>query len=98
MARAYNASTIFPQTRPIYGIAERPALFRGSAIVEWQYEDIPDAPVINVPPEAKYDTHECVRREPEAIDQIVSFLETGVVVQTCNGKCIKQACKFLPHV
>jgi hypothetical protein len=62
MARAYGASTVHPQTRPLFGIQEREAPFNGSALVEWNYKDIMPVPTINVPPSAETNTHECPRR------------------------------------
>jgi len=46
MARAYNASTVHPETRAVYGIPEKPAPFEGSALVEWLYDDVPDSPAV----------------------------------------------------
>ncbi len=87
MARAYGLSTVAPQTKPIWGIDEREAPFTGSAIVEWQYADVPEMPLGNLPPDTSKDPHECPRRQPEAQAQLVRFLETGEVIQTCDGVC-----------
>jgi hypothetical protein len=87
MARAYGASTIAPQTRPIFGVQEQSAPFSGSAIVEWYYPDGAEEPAEAVPPDAEKDTHECPRREPAAQDQLRDFLEEGVINQYCDGPC-----------
>jgi hypothetical protein len=87
MARAYGASTIAPETRPIFGVDEQPSGFSGSAIVEWKYADVPDAPVLDTPPDDSSDPHECPRREPAGQEQIRDFLATGVVNQYCDGVC-----------
>ncbi|MBW1881381.1 MAG: hypothetical protein JRJ84_23745, partial [Deltaproteobacteria bacterium] len=73
--------------RPIFGVPEVDAPHEGSALVEWYYSDVPDEPVANVPADPEYDTHECVRRELEAQQQVGDFLETGVVNQYCDGTC-----------
>lgn len=88
MARAFGARTIAPQTRPIWGVEETASGWTGSAIVEWAYSDVPEVPLLNVPPNADFDTHECPRRQPEAQAQIVDFLTTGVVNHTCDGPCV----------
>ncbi len=87
MARAYGAATVAPETRSLYGIEEKQPGFSGSALVEFQYTDVPDEPFINVPPGDDSDTHECPRREPAGQQQVRDFLEDGVVNQYCNGIC-----------
>ena len=87
MARAYGASTVYPQTRPIFGTIEQTVPFDGSAIVEFQYTDVPEVPVENLPPDEANDTHECPRRESRGQLQIRDFLENGVVEQYCDGIC-----------
>jgi hypothetical protein len=86
-ARAFGASTVAPQTKPVWGVEEKQPGFMGSAYVEWKYSDVPDDPVSNVPPSAQHDPHECPRREPAAQQQLRDFLEEGVVNQYCEGKC-----------
>jgi hypothetical protein len=87
MARSYGASTIAPQTRPIYGVPEAAPGFEGAAIVEFRYTDVGDEPVENLPPATDGDTHECPRREPAGQAQIVDFLNTGKFNQFCDGVC-----------
>jgi hypothetical protein len=86
-ARAFGAATVAPQTKPVWGLAEKQPGFSGSAYVEWQYSDVPDPPVENVPPSKQFDPHECPRREPAAQLQLREFLEDGVVNQHCEGIC-----------
>jgi hypothetical protein len=83
MARAYGASTVFPQARAVFGVEEQTAPFAGSALVEWEYSDGSAEPVENLPPLHEGDTHECPRREAAAQAQLIDFLETGVVQQYC---------------
>jgi hypothetical protein len=93
MARAYNCSTVSPETRSIFGVPEREAPFVGSAIAEWKYDDTPPAPEDDVPPEG-HNTHECPRRMIEAQEQIRKFLEEGIVENFCSGVCEKKVCPF----
>jgi hypothetical protein len=94
-ARAFGASTVAPETRPIWGVDEAQPGFEGSAIVEWLYDDVPDEPVEAVPPGAETDPHECPRRSPAGQLQIVDFIETGVVNQYCEGICtdVQSSCR-----
>ncbi len=88
LARAYGAYSIAPQNRAIWGVPEQEAAGEpGSAIVEWLYEDGPEEPFENVPPDVDRDTHECPRREPAAQDQLRAFVEDGVIEQYCDGPC-----------
>lgn len=86
-ARAFGGVSVSPAIRPIWGVEEVAAPIEGSAIVEWAYSDAGVEPVGNVPPNPDTDTHECPRREPEAQQQLTTFLETGVVQQFCDGPC-----------
>ncbi|MFT4628119.1 MAG: hypothetical protein ACI8PZ_006814 [Myxococcota bacterium] len=95
-ARMWNAPTVAPQTRAIWGLEELEPGFTGSALVEWQYDDGPVEPVVNVPPSGGIDPHECVRREPAAQAQVVDFLFTGVVNQHCDGPCVSHAADVCP--
>ena len=86
-ARALDAPTLAPAVRPIWGVPEDPGPVEGSAIIEWYYDDGALEPFDNVPPDSDGDTHECPRREPAAQEQLVTFLRTGTVEQTCTGTC-----------
>lgn len=59
----------------------------GSVIVGWRFAGIPEVPYINVPPPKQYDTHEKTRRTMTAQAMTARFLETGDIVNTCNGPC-----------
>jgi hypothetical protein len=86
-ARAYGAHLLEPATRDVWGLDTMASpLVGGSALVEWRYTDVPDAPVVGRPP-SEPDPHECVRRERAAQDQMAIFFATGVVEQTCDGPC-----------
>lgn len=93
-ARTFGASTIAPQTRPIFGIDEKEPPFTGSALVEWRYTDIPDEPIVNLPPSKEHDPHGCPRKESAAQQQLRDFLVDGVVNQYCDGVCegLREGC------
>lgn len=98
MARSMNCSTVTPQTRPVFGVEERPANFSGefvNAYVEWKFDDVPPIPFTNTPP--KSDTHECPRRMLAGQKQIALFFEKGIIVQTCNGTCHNATCSRNPY-
>jgi hypothetical protein len=86
MARAYSAKAVFPAPNLEFGIEEAVAPFEGSAYVEWYYPDGAAIPLDDIPPSG-LDAHECPRREPEAQQQLVDFLTTGVVNQYCETVC-----------
>ena len=86
-ARAVGAELVAPQTRPVWGMEEATPGFTGNAYVEFLYTDTPDEPVDNTPPDGSFDTHECVRREPAAQQQMMDFLRTGVINHYCDGIC-----------
>jgi len=86
MARAIGATTIAPQTRPIWGVEEASGPHMGSAIVEFDY-GLPADPIFNIPQRAGSDPHGSVRRNPRALEQTLHFYETGEIIHTCDGGC-----------
>ena len=98
MARAYNASTVAPQTRPVWGLSELAAPFSSSALVEYDYVDVPDSPYANVPRSDGKDVHECPRRESSGQEQIRKFVQLGIVSQECRNasgsieRCVRAHC------
>ncbi len=86
-ARGFQARTVAPQTRAIYGLEEAEAPFTGSAIVEWSFTDVPDPGTEGLPPDPETDPHECPRKIDLAQQQLAHYLQTGEVIQTCDGIC-----------
>ncbi|MBN2797866.1 MAG: hypothetical protein JXX28_01850 [Deltaproteobacteria bacterium] len=87
IARSIGASTVAPQTRPVWGVEERAPGFTGSALVEWHYQDVADEPVDPVPVDDAHNPHNRVRNEAAARSQLADFLREGVVYQRCDGTC-----------
>jgi hypothetical protein len=87
MARSVGAKSVTPAVRAIWGIEEAAAPYSGSAIVEFDF-GLPPAPIENVPMDIGNDPHGKPRDLPEAQDQMITFLRTGVVENTCGGPCV----------
>ncbi len=85
MARAYGAALIEPTVRDVWGLETVKSGHVGSALVEWDYGLA--EPYENLPPDGDPDPHGWPRKEPEAMDQLNTFLRTGTVIQTCDGPC-----------
>jgi len=96
-ARMYGAETIEAPVRAIFGVPDVPGVLTGSAIVEWEFDDVDPVPLDNVPvaPDLR-DPHECPRRIPEAQAQMAHFLETGEITDTCAGGCYGVAADICP--
>ncbi|MFW5925189.1 MAG: hypothetical protein ACOC9T_01930 [Myxococcota bacterium] len=101
-ARAWGASTVMPQTRPVWGVSEMTAPFEGSALVEFLYPDIMDEPFEARPPEDEEelprngDPHECPRRDPAGQLQMSDFLQDGTINHHCDGICddeLQETCR-----
>jgi hypothetical protein len=84
-ARAFGAAMIDTPAREIWGLETESSGYTGSGFVEYDWGG--SEPVENTPPSSSGDTHGDVRRSPEAQAQIVTFLETGTVVNYCDGAC-----------
>jgi pimeloyl-ACP methyl ester carboxylesterase len=87
-ARGWGAKLVDPPVRDVWGLEAAAAGFTGSALVEWEYSDVPAEPDDQTPPNQGTDVHECVRREPRAKQQLRDFIATGVVNNYCDGPCI----------
>ena len=93
MGRTYRTNTIAPQTRPVYGMVEKiPPFEDGNGYVEFKYDDVPPAPILDIPPTDGKDTHECPRRERRGQDQIHDFFILNQIVQHCKGICESKRC------
>ena len=65
----------------------------GSSVIQgYSFAGVPPVPQRNVPPNKTEDTHECVRRAPQAQDQMALFFETGVIHNFCGGACAGLPC------
>lgn len=90
-ARAAGASLMVPAVRPVFGLPEQtyPATI-GAAVVEVDF-GIPDDPTPLDPPDGdpeqpdEGNTHGWLRRYIPAQDQMVHFLRTGEMIDTCGG-------------
>jgi hypothetical protein len=84
LARAMGAVQPEEQIRPIEGIATAAYPMQSTAVVvNWDFGVAPDATPLD-PPVSATDTHSGPRRQPEAQDQVVHFLRTGEVIDTCG--------------
>lgn len=86
-ARALGVSHLVPSPRPIWGLAQVPAPFDGSAIAEWDFGvEIPDLvarPTADAPDNG---VHEGVRRTTSSIKQIDAFFRPdGLIENFCAG-------------
>ncbi|MFK7989942.1 MAG: Ig-like domain-containing protein [Sandaracinaceae bacterium] len=86
MARAIGATTLAPQTRPVWGIEEStPPYSGGSVMVEFEYGL--NEPVENIPTREGDDPHSQPRRQATALAQVHHFLRNGEFIHTCDGTC-----------
>ena len=86
LARSIGVPMMKPAVRPIFGLEEQAFPYEGSAVVEYDFGH-PDNPFPRRPPPAKNDTHEDLRKLDVAQDQLWHFLETGEVIEVCDGPC-----------
>lgn len=87
MARAYNATLITPFHREVFGLEQAETPFSGSAYTEWDFGVLDsDGPYPASIPE-NINPHDALRSQPEAIQQIDTFLKEGVVEHYCVGAC-----------
>ncbi len=85
MARAYGATLIAPEARPIWGVPAQSPPFSGSAIMEqdWGVEDSETA----VPASGDVAVHNVVPWTEPALRLVKHWLPSGEVIETCEGVC-----------
>jgi hypothetical protein len=84
-ARAYGAALIEEPVREVWGLPVKESGYIGSALIEWDYGLA--EPYENLPPDGDTDPHGRTRKEPESMQQLDTFLRTGVIENTCGGPC-----------
>lgn len=84
-ARAYGAALIEEPVREVWGLPVEESGYIGSALIEWDYGLA--EPYENLPPDGDTDPHGRPRKEPESMQQLDTFLRTGVIENTCGGPC-----------
>ena len=90
LARIVDAKLVQPALRPVWGLESATAPFTGqNAYVEFDF-GVPIDTTGNHPESNDTDTHELPRRNAKAQAQLWHFLETGEVIQTCDGACDPQ--------
>jgi hypothetical protein len=90
LGRTIGVPLMVPAVRPVFGFAEQPYPYEGSALVEYDFS-VPSPADPQQPPAEETDTHESLRRQPEGQDQMMHFLYTGELVNYCPGE---GACVF----
>ncbi len=87
LGRAIGVPLPVPAIRPVFGFEERPYPYEGGGLVEFDFS-VPENPDPLLPPPGEFDTHGSPRSQPEAQEQMLHFLETGELVDTCEGSCV----------
>jgi hypothetical protein len=90
LARAIGLSAMTPADSVIFGLPTVVSPFSGSAIVQYHLkaqtaEYMP--PDDNTMPTQENDVHSDMCWQPNVLEQVRSFLLTGVLTQTCDGPC-----------
>ena len=88
-----NVSLLDAPLRPVFGLETRgSALPEGaSGLTEYSFYKVGPAPFGDTPANGTTDTHECVRRNAAAQQQMKLFMERGVIQQFCrDGDCSNQ--------
>ena len=86
MARAIGASHVDTGIVDIYGLDKTSKVDGESGYVEYDF-GLPEDPLCNIPQRACEDPHGKLRKLQEARVQLDQFFTTGVIENTCGGKC-----------
>lgn len=86
LMRGVGGGLVADPSRPVWGLEELPNGTVGSGLVEWDYGY--EEPIISVPPVVEDNPHDRVRREFLGQEQLHHFLQTGELVNYCDGHCV----------
>lgn len=84
-ARGIGARLLSSPVREVWGLETAQDGSTGSGLVEWDYGL--EEPFTSTPPEQETDPHGRVRKEFESQEQLHHFLQTGELVNFCDGVC-----------
>ncbi len=90
VARTGDVPMIVPSSIDVPLLATVEAPSTGAAVDSALFiydEGFEDLPTDNVSPAEDNDTHGTVRKLPSYLEQVGGFLETGDIVQVCDGAC-----------
>jgi hypothetical protein len=90
LLRGMGGGLLANPTRVVWGLDEMEDGASGIGLTEWDYGMT--EPVENVPPirEQNIDVHRSVRDEEIAQRQLVYFLQTGEMIDFCEGPCVSE--------
>ena len=86
MARAAGAVHLDSGLRPVWGLTRVTEAKEGSAYVEYDF-GLPTEPICNAPMTACDDPHGKLRHLDASVEQLDTFLRTGVARSFCEGAC-----------
>ena len=86
LGRSIGASLMVPTPREVWGFDTQPYPYEGNAVVEYDFNKPPN-PNPTAPAPAKHDTHGDLRVLPAGQAQLLRVLETGEVINPCDGAC-----------
>lgn len=89
LARAIGAPLLEPAVRPVWGLETATYPHVGSGTVEFDF-GWPDDDTPLTPPDSEDNgAHQWSRRDPAAQEQMMHFLRTGEIIDTCEGACVR---------
>ncbi len=90
VARTADLPLVVPSPKDIFGLrtksAEAPGLDELGGFVVYD-ENVTPSPLGNIPPLEDNDTHGTLRYVPAFRTQLGTFLDTGKIIQFCDGAC-----------
>lgn len=87
MARSYAMAMAGPAVRPVWDVADAPANFSGSALLQVDTQQGPLPPAANLPAESDNGAHGAAVDDPAVQAILGNFLLEGIVDNTCDGPC-----------
>jgi pimeloyl-ACP methyl ester carboxylesterase len=91
VARSAGVPLVVPSPLEVWGLdtitAMPPDGADSSAALLIYDEGYPPLPEGNIPPEEDNGAHDTIRDLPAYLEQVGTFLETGTIVQVCEGAC-----------
>lgn len=86
LARTMGIPLMGPSVIDVYGMPPQNAPLP-SALTTWDVHPMPAVPLTNETPETDNGAHGAIHKLPALQAMIDAFYQTGMVQNTCNGKC-----------
>jgi hypothetical protein len=83
--RTIGAKALGPLVQSVYGVTPESGPLTGLVYTQWSIDAMPMPPYADIPGPSSNGAHQAIGGIPQAVDQAVEFMKSGVVVDKCDA-------------